>query len=96
MGTVARASIPMATGKVRIDLAKAVVDESLCIGCANCAEACPYNAIEMVRPGVARVIEVACKGCGVCAAECPARAIELRHYKDRQIFAAVEGVLRGA
>jgi heterodisulfide reductase subunit A len=96
MGAVARASIPMATGKVRIDLAKAIVDESLCIGCANCAELCPYNAIEMIRPGVARVIEVACKGCGVCVAECPARAIELRHYKDKQIFAAVEGILRGS
>jgi len=93
LGAVARATAPMAAGKIKIDLAKAIVDENLCIGCANCVAACPYNAIEMEPSGIARVIEIACKGCGVCAAECPARAMQLRHFTDKQLFAAVEGIL---
>jgi len=93
LGAVARAATPMAAGKIKIDLAKAIVDENLCIGCANCVAMCPYSAIEMEPSGIARVIEIVCKGCGVCAAECPARAMQLRHFTDRQLFAAVEGIL---
>jgi len=95
-GAASRAAILMAKGQVEMDLTKAAVDESLCIGCANCVYACPYKAIEMTSSGVARVIEVACKGCGICAAECPARAMELRHFKDQQIDAAIDGILREA
>lgn len=93
VGTVARAAIPMIAGKIKIDLAKAIVNEDLCIGCANCAAVCPYNAIEMAPAGIARVIEAVCKGCGTCVAECPASAIQLRHFNDRQVLAAVEGIL---
>jgi len=93
MGTVAHAAIPMIAGKIKVDLAKAFVDEDLCIGCANCAAVCPYSAIEMTSGGTARVIEAVCKGCGICVAECPALAIQLRHYDDRQVLAAVEGIL---
>jgi len=95
-GAASRAAILMAKGQVEMDLAKARVDESLCIGCANCVYACPYRAIEMTPSGVARVIEVACKGCGICAAECPAKTMELRHFKDEQIDAAIGGILREA
>lgn len=93
VGTVARAAIPMIAGKIKIDLAKAVVNEDLCIGCANCVAVCPYSAIEMAPAGIARVIEAVCKGCGTCVAECPALAIQLRHFNDRQVLAAVEGIL---
>jgi len=88
----AHAAIPMGRGAVEVDLAKATVDEAICIGCANCFAACPYGAIRM-EGGVAKVIEVACKGCGLCAVECPAQAIQLRHYRDRQIYAQIEGLL---
>jgi heterodisulfide reductase subunit A len=43
--------------------------------------------------GVAKVIEVACKGCGICVVECPAEAIQLRHYRDKQIYSQIEGLL---
>ena len=92
IAVASRAAIPMAAGRIVMDLAKAVVDEARCIGCGNCAAMCPYNAIELVRPGVARVIEAACKGCGICAAECPAMAIDLRHFKNEQLFAAIKGI----
>lgn len=86
------AAIPMSKGVVTVDLAKAEVEESLCIGCANCFAVCPYSAIQM-EGGVAKIIEVACKGCGICAVECPAEAIQLRHYRDKQINAQIEGLL---
>jgi len=83
----------LAKGKVEVDLAKSIIDEDLCIGCGNCVAKCSYHAIELTTVGYARVIEVACKGCGVCVVECPTRAIQLRHFKDDQILAAVEGLL---
>ncbi|MEM2906237.1 MAG: CoB--CoM heterodisulfide reductase iron-sulfur subunit A family protein [Candidatus Bathyarchaeia archaeon] len=95
-GVASRAAILMAEGQVEMDLAKARVDESLCIGCANCVYACPYRAIEMTPSGVAKVIEVACKGCGICAAECPAKAMTLRHFRDEQFDAAIHGILTEA
>ncbi|MFX1562078.1 MAG: 4Fe-4S binding protein [Promethearchaeota archaeon] len=94
MGAAAasHAAIPMSKGEVEVDLAKAIIDETLCIGCANCFGVCPYGAIKM-DAGVAKVIEVACKGCGICVVECPAEAIQLRHFRDKQIFAQIEGLL---
>jgi heterodisulfide reductase subunit A len=92
IAAASRAAIPMVARKIVMDLAKAVVDEARCIGCGNCAAMCPYNAIELIKPGVARVIEAACKGCGICAAECPAMAIDLRHFKNEQLFAAIKGI----
>ena len=94
MGAAAasHAAIPMSKGEVEVDLAKSIVDESLCIGCANCYAVCPYSAIYM-DGGVAKVIEVACKGCGICVVECPAEAIQLRHYRDKQIYSQIEGLL---
>jgi heterodisulfide reductase subunit A len=86
------AAIPMSKGEVEVDLAKAIVDETLCIGCANCYGVCPYSAIQM-EGGVAKVIEVACKGCGICVVECPAEAIQLRHYRDKQLYSQIEGLL---
>ncbi len=86
------AAIPMSKGEVQVDLAKSIIDEPLCIGCANCFTVCPYSAIKM-EGGVAKVIEVACKGCGICVVECPAEAIQLRHFRDNQIIAQITGLL---
>ena len=48
-----------------------------CIGCGNCAEICPVDAVKMVdeRP---RVDENWCIGCGVCAVSCPAEVISIK------------------
>jgi len=93
---VSRVAALLAPGNVEVDLAKAVVDKDLCIGCGNCVAKCTYKAIEFTRHGTAKVIDIACKGCGVCVVECPAEAIQLRHYRDDQIMAAVSGVLEEA
>jgi len=93
MAVSSRAATLMAVGEVEIDLAKAVVDEDRCIGCGNCVITCPYRAIELPLTGIAHVIEVACKGCGICVVECPTMAMELRHYKNKQLLAQIDGIL---
>jgi len=92
-----KALIPMTRGTVEIELTKAIVDEEACVGCLICKDTCPYDAIEIIELGphkkIARVQEIECEGCGSCASACRLGAIQLRHYKDRQIYAQIEGLL---
>ena len=54
-----------------------------CIGCGNCAEICPVDAVIMVdeRP---QVDENWCIGCGVCAVSCPAKVISITRRREDQ------------
>ena len=69
----------------------------LCRGCGDCAEACPYSAIELVehepQKKVARVQEALCKGCGACTAVCPTGADTIYHYDDQTMLNIVEAAL---
>lgn len=47
-----------------------------CLGCGDCAAACPSNAI-CIGDGVARVDPRKCTGCGICVATCPRKIIHL-------------------
>jgi electron transport complex protein RnfB len=47
-----------------------------CIGLGSCAEACPFDAIEMAD-GLAVVDDAACTGCGKCVGSCPKDIIYL-------------------
>ncbi|MBW1642478.1 MAG: 4Fe-4S binding protein [Deltaproteobacteria bacterium] len=63
-------------------LYEAVVDEDLCIGCGDCIDRCPVEAIEM--DDTATVDRDSCLGCGLCAGVCTEEAIKLHLREDRE------------
>lgn len=56
----------------------AVIDESLCIGCTHCRNACPVDAIVGAHQLMHTVIASECTGCELCVAPCPVDCISMR------------------
>jgi len=56
----------------------AIIDESLCIGCTHCRNACPVDAIVGAHQLMHTVIESECTGCELCVAPCPVDCISMR------------------
>ncbi|MDH3514671.1 MAG: RnfABCDGE type electron transport complex subunit B [Gammaproteobacteria bacterium] len=57
--------------------AHAVIDESLCIGCRKCIDACPVDAILGARKLMHTVIARECTGCELCLPPCPVNCIAM-------------------
>lgn len=55
----------------------AVIDESLCIGCTHCLDACPVDAIVGAHHMMHTVIADECTGCELCLAPCPVDCIRM-------------------
>lgn len=55
----------------------AVIDESVCIGCAKCIQACPVDAIVGASKLMHTVIAAWCTGCERCIPPCPVDCIAL-------------------
>jgi electron transport complex protein RnfB len=55
----------------------AVIDESLCIGCTLCIQACPVDAIVGAAKQMHTVIADLCTGCDLCVAPCPVDCISM-------------------
>ncbi|MFA5664425.1 RnfABCDGE type electron transport complex subunit B [Castellaniella sp.] len=55
----------------------ALIDESLCIGCTLCIQACPVDAILGASQFMHTVIEADCTGCERCLAPCPVDCITM-------------------
>lgn len=53
------------------------IDESRCIGCFRCVEACPVDAIVGAPQLMHTVLEDRCTGCELCLPPCPVDCIEL-------------------
>lgn len=53
------------------------IDESQCIGCTLCIQACPVDAILGTAKRMHTVIAEECTGCELCLPPCPVDCIEL-------------------
>jgi len=68
-------------------------DLALCVGCGKCAQACPINAVAMVKEDVPKqkrkkrpmTDASLCLGCGVCALQCKTGALKLVKRGQRVI-----------
>lgn len=53
------------------------IDESHCIGCTLCIQACPVDAIVGANKHMHTVLDDWCTGCNLCVAPCPVDCIEM-------------------
>ena len=57
--------------------AVAFVDETRCIGCTRCIDACPVDAIVGAQGLMHTVVDPWCIGCRRCLPPCPVDCIEM-------------------
>ena len=55
----------------------ALIDESLCIGCTLCIQACPVDAIVGAAKQMHTILPELCTGCDLCVAPCPVDCIAM-------------------
>ncbi len=95
----ARAATILTQQFVEVEPIVSSVDQEGCIGCGLCEASCPFSAIRLIQvhgKGYrAENISASCKGCGICAAACPQKTIDMKHFRDRQIIAAIQAGGRG-
>jgi heterodisulfide reductase subunit A len=93
-GAAAKALALSTRGRVEIPSAISWIDPDICAGCQVCIGLCPYGAIEFdPRRQVSVINEALCKGCGSCAGFCPSSAAQVRHFKEKQLFSELDGIM---
>lgn len=55
----------------------AFIDETLCIGCTLCIQACPVDAIMGANKQMHTILPSLCTGCDLCVAPCPVDCISM-------------------
>jgi electron transport complex protein RnfB len=68
--------------------AVAYIDESLCIGCTLCIQACPVDAIVGAAKLMHTVVPSLCTGCDLCVTPCPVDCIVMYPVTESTGWAA--------
>jgi len=93
-GAAAKALALATRGYVQVPSTISWIDPDICAGCQTCINLCPYTAIEFdERRKVSVINEAICKGCGSCSGFCPSGAAQVKHFKEKQIFAELDGIM---
>jgi heterodisulfide reductase subunit A len=103
-GAAGRASRFLSRKEITTSGLVAEVKSDKCIGCGDCVEVCPYNAIELIDEtkefedvsivvSKSNINSALCKGCGTCAGTCKVGAIMVKHYDYDQISAMIDTYL---
>jgi heterodisulfide reductase subunit A len=95
-GAASRALTLLSHDTVTVSGSVCEVDESKCMSCGACIDACTYNAIEFrsTKQGKKAVVNpVLCKGDGLCNAKCPTGAIFLKHFTDEDLESQIDAAV---
>jgi heterodisulfide reductase subunit A-like polyferredoxin/coenzyme F420-reducing hydrogenase delta subunit len=78
---------------IEIEPKFAVIDPEKCTMCGACVKLCPYGAPYV--NGKITIDPISCIGLGGCILRCPEHAISLPGCSDDELFARIDGMLRG-
>jgi electron transport complex protein RnfB len=77
-------------------LPTALIDESRCIGCTLCIQACPFDAIIGATRRMHTVVDSLCTGCELCIPPCPVDCISIVIASPDRVWTREQAVAAGA
>lgn len=63
------------------------------VGCNECVEACPHDAVGRPRVDEVEFDRTACQNCGACTSSCPTGAVQLSEPSNERLAREVEALM---